>query len=574
MITYKLFLLIITYLTILFIGLYIGLRNQMGGIIVMTKTGFNALNDPFTNKGTAFTEQERKDLSIEGLLPPFVQTLDQQVEQTYAQYQMRDTDLAKRIFLMDIFNENRVIFYKLFSEHVNEFMPIVYDPTIADTIENYSRLFVDPQNAAYISINDQDNIEKTLKNAAGDREIKLIVVTDGEGILGIGDWGLQGVDISVGKLMVYTAAAGIDPKSVLPVVLDVGTNNQKLLDDDLYLGNRQNRVTGDKYYQFVDKFVEIAESTFPNMYLHFEDFGRSNAANILNKYKDKILTFNDDIQGTGIITLAGILGALNISGQKLTDQVYLSFGAGTAGAGILKRIYDAMVEEGLSEEEARKRFYMVDKQGLLFKDTEGLTPEQEPFARDRSEFDNADELTSLDAAVKAIHPTIMVGTSTQPGTFTKEIVQEMASHTERPIIFPLSNPTKLAEATAEDLIKWTDGKALVATGVPAQPVELNGVEYNIGQANNALVYPGLGLGALAVNAKLLSDGMINRAAHSLGGIVDTSKPGAAVLPPVTKLDQFSLTVAEGVAEQAIEEKLSDATDAKAAVENLKWEPKY
>ncbi|MCH4008353.1 malolactic enzyme [Companilactobacillus sp.] len=536
--------------------------------------GFNVLNNPFLNKGTAFTKQERIDLGIEGLVPPFVQTLDQQVEQTYAQYQMRDTDLAKRLFLMEIFNENRVLFYKLFSEHVNEFMPIVYDPTIADTIENYSRLFVDPQNAAYLSINEPDQIEQVLKNAADGRDIKLIVVTDGEGILGIGDWGVQGVDISVGKLMVYTAAAGIDPKSVLPVSLDVGTNNQKLLDDDLYLGNRQPRVTGDKYYDFVDKFVDAAEKTFPNMYLHFEDFGRDNAANILNKYKDKILTFNDDIQGTGIITLAGILGALNISKQKLTDQVYLSFGAGTAGAGILKRIFDAMVEEGLSETEARKRFYMVDKQGLLFTDTEGLTPEQKPFARDRSEFENADELTNLNAVMKAVHPSIMVGTSTQPGSFTKEIIQEMAAHTERPIIFPLSNPTKLAEATAEDLINWTDGKALVATGVPAEPVKLNGVEYHIGQANNALVYPGLGLGALAVNAKLLSDGMINRAAHSLGGIVDPDQPGAAVLPPVTKLDQFSLTVAEGVADQAIKENLSDSTDAKAAVENLKWKPEY
>ncbi|AKP66490.1 malolactic enzyme [Companilactobacillus ginsenosidimutans] len=540
----------------------------------MTDKGFNVLNNPFLNKGTAFSENERKELSLEGLLPPQVQTLDQQVEQAYAQFQMRSSDLAKRIYLMDIFNENRVLFFKLFSEHVNEFMPIVYDPTISDTIENYSRLFVDPQNAAYLSINNQDNIEQVLKNAAGNREIKLVVVTDGEGILGIGDWGLQGVDISVGKLMVYTAAAGIDPKSVLPVILDVGTNNQKLLDDDLYLGNRQKRVAGDEYYQFVDKFVNTAENVFPNMYLHFEDFGRDNAAIILDKYKDKILTFNDDIQGTGIITLAGILGSLNISKQKLTDQVYLSFGAGTAGAGILKRIFDAMVEAGLPEVEARKRFYMVDKQGLLFKDTEGLTPEQKPFARDRFEFDNADELTNLEAVVKAVHPTIMVGTSTQPGSFTKKVVQEMASHTDRPIIFPLSNPTKLAEAKAEDLINWTNGKALVATGVPADPVELNGVTYNIGQANNALVYPGLGLGALAVNAKLLSDGMINRAAHSLGGIVDTTKPGAAVLPPVTKLDQFSLTVANGVAQQAIDEKLSDSTDAKAAVENLKWEPKY
>lgn len=475
---------------------------------------------------------------------------------------------------MDLFNENRTLFFKLFSEHVYDFMPVVYDPTISETIEDYSHLFLDPQNAAYLSIDDPDAIKASLKNAAGGRDIKLVVVTDGEGILGIGDWGLQGVDISVGKLMVYSAAAGVDPKSVLPVVLDVGTNNKSLLNDDLYLGNHHERVTGDKYYDFVDQFVNAAEEAFPNMYLHFEDFGRDNAANILNKYKDQILTFNDDIQGTGIITLAGILGALNISKEKFTDQVYMSFGAGTAGAGITKRIYDAMVSAGLSEEEAKKHFYLVDKQGLLFDDTEGLTPEQKPFTRSRSEFANADALTNLEAAAKAVHPTILVGTSTQPGAFTESIIKEMAAHTARPIIFPLSNPTKLAEAKAEDLLNWTDGKALVATGVPAEPVELNGVTYYIGQANNALVYPGLGLGAMAVNAKLLSDGMINKAAHSLGGIVDPDEAGAAVLPPVSKLDQFSMTVALGVAQQAIDEKLSDATDAQKAIDDIKWEAKY
>lgn len=540
----------------------------------MTKTGLTMLNDPFLNKGTAFTAAERKAQHLEGLLPPFVQTLDQQVEQAYEQYKLRETHLAKRLFLMDIFNENRTLFFKLFSEHVYEFMPVVYDPTIADTIENYSRLFLDPQNAAFLSIDDQDNMAAALKNAAGDRKIRLIVVTDGEGILGIGDWGLQGVDISVGKLMVYTAAAGIDPSMVLPVVLDAGTNNKKLLADDLYLGNHHERVTGAPYYEFVDKFVALAEKQFPDMYLHFEDFGRDNAANILNKYRDHILTFNDDIQGTGIITLAGILGALNISKQKLTDQVYVSFGAGTAGAGIVKRIYDAMVEEGLSAAEAKKHFYLVDKQGLLFSDTEGLTPEQKPFTRDRSEFSNASELTNLAAVVKAVHPTILVGTSTQPGAFTKEVVTEMAAHTSRPIIFPLSNPTKLAEAKAEDLLAWTKGQALIATGIPVDPIEYNGVTYEIGQANNALVYPGLGLGALAVSAKLLSDGMINKAAHSLGGIVDPTKAGAAVLPPVSKLNQFSLTVALGVAQAAIDENLTTAMDAKQAVADLKWTPEY
>ncbi|MSD84641.1 oxaloacetate-decarboxylating malate dehydrogenase [Lactobacillus curvatus] len=534
------------------------------------------LNDPFLNKGTAFTAEERAQFGLTGMLPPHVQTIDDQAKQAYAQYQSKANMLEKRIFLMSIFNENRVLFFKLFSQHVAEFMPVVYDPTIADTIENYSALYVNPQHAAFLSIDDPDSMKTTLANAADGREIKLIVVTDGEGILGIGDWGTQGVDISVGKLMVYTAAAGIDPSQVLPVVLDVGTNRESLLNDELYLGNRHERVRGDRYYDFVDQFVQTAEELFPNMYLHFEDFGRSNAANILNKYKDQIVTFNDDIQGTGIITLAGILGALNISGAKMTDQVYMCFGAGTAGAGITQRIFEEMLQEGLTEEEARSRFYMVDKQGLLFDDDPELTPEQKPFARKRSEFANADELTTLEAAVKAIHPTILVGTSTQPGTFTESIVKEMAAHTERPIIFPLSNPTKLAEATAEDLIKWTDGKALVATGIPAAPVEYNGVTYEIGQANNALVYPGLGLGTIASTAKVLNDEMISKAAHSLGGIVDPTEPGAAVLPPVTKLDVFSQTVANAVAQSAVDQGLNKEpiADVQKAVADMKWVPEY
>lgn len=542
----------------------------------MTEKAMSILNNPYLNKGTAFTKAERDQLGLNGLIPPYIQTLDEQVAQTYAQFQTKANDLEKRLFLMQIFNENRVLFYKLFSEHVVEFMPIVYDPTIADTIENYSELYVQSQNATFLSIDDPDNMETALKNAADGRDIRLIVVTDAEGILGIGDWGTNGVDISVGKLMVYTAAAGIDPSQVLPVVLDVGTNNEKLLKDPMYLGNRHERIKGDRYFEFVDQFVQTAENLFPNMYLHFEDFGRDHAAKILNKYKDRYVIFNDDIQGTGIITLAGILGALNISKQKITDQVYLSFGAGTAGAGILSRIYAEMVENGLSEEEAKKHFYMVDKQGLLFDDDETLTPEQKPFARKRSEFENPEELTDLLSVVKAVHPTIMVGTSTKPGAFTEEVVREMAAHTERPIIFPLSNPTKLAEAKAEDLLKWTDGRALIATGIPVDDIEYNGVTYQIGQANNALVYPGLGLGVIASTAKVLNDTMISKAAHSLGGIVDVSKPGAAVLPPVSKLSEFSQTVAEGIAQSAVDQGLTKETitDVKKAVADTQWTPEY
>ena len=542
----------------------------------MSKKSYEVLNDPFLNKGTAFTKEERKELELIGLLPPQIQTIEEQAEQVYAQYKSKEPLINKRRFLMEIFDTNRTLFYYLFSQHVVEFMPIVYDPVIAENIENYSELYVNPQNAVYLSIDSPETIEESLKNATKDREIRLIVVTDAEGILGIGDWGTNGVDISVGKLMVYTAAAGIDPKSVLPVVLDAGTNRETLLEDKLYLGNRHKRVYGDKYYDFVDKFVQTAEKLFPRLYLHFEDFGRSNAANVLHKYWKTYPVFNDDIQGTGIITLAGILGALKISGEKLTDQKYMCFGAGTAGAGIADRIYQEMLQQGLSENEARSRFYLVDKQGLLFDDMDDLTPEQKPFARKRTEFTNANELTNLEAAVKAVKPTILVGTSTQPNTFTETIVKEMASYTARPIIFPLSNPTKLAEATAENLIKWTDGKALVATGIPADPVEYNGVTYEIGQANNALIYPALGLGAIASTAKLMTNEMISKAAHSLGGIVDTTKPGAATLPPVSKLTEFSQRVAEAVGQCALDQKLNreDITDIKAAIEKIKWIPKY
>ncbi|MBL1126321.1 NAD-dependent malic enzyme [Streptococcus suis] len=537
--------------------------------------GHHILNDPFLNKGTAFSLEERKELGLVGLLPPHVQTIEEQAAQAYAHYQRKDSNIEKRHFLMEIFNTNRTLFYYLFNQHIVEFNPVVYDPVIAESIEQYSDLFVDPQYAAFLSVEHPEDIRDSLKNAAGDRKVRLIVVTDAEGILGIGDWGTQGVDIAIGKLMIYTAAAGIDPTSVLPVVIDAGTNRTELLEHPFYLGNRHERIRGEAYYSFIDQFVETALELFPDLYLHWEDFGRGNAANILNKYKDKIPTFNDDIQGTGIITLAGIYGALDISGESLTDQRYLCFGGGTAGAGIAHRVLLEMINEGLSEEEAYDRFYMVDKQGLLFDDMDDLTPEQRPFARKRSEFENSEELTNLTAVVKTVKPTILVGTSTQPNTFTQEIVEDMCKFTEHPIIFPLSNPTKLAEATAEDLIKWSDGKAFVATGIPSDDINYNGVTYQIGQANNALIYPGLGLGVMASKAKLLTDQMIGAAARSLSGLVDNGKPGAPVLPPVSRLTEFSINVANAVAKKAQEQGLAQVEgDMEEAVQNLKWYPKY
>lgn len=534
------------------------------------------LNNPFLNKGTAFTLEERQELGLIGLLPPYVQTIEEQAAETYAQLQTKANDLEKRLFLMEIFNTNRTLFYYLFSHHLEEFNPIVYDPTIADTIEGYSNLFVNPQYAGYLDINHPEHIEETLRNAAGGRDIRLIVVTDAEEILGIGDWGANGVDISVGKLMVYTGAAGIDPATVLPLVIDAGTNRESLRNNPNYLGNRHERVRGDRYYDFIDKFVNAAEKLFPKLYLHWEDFGRSNAANILEKYRKDIPTFNDDIQGTGIVTLGGIFGSLAVTGEKLTDQVYLCFGGGTAGAGIASRVLREMVTMGLSEEDAYKRFFMVDKQGLLFDDMDDLTPEQRPFAKKRSDYPNADKLTDLLEVVKTVKPTILVGTSTVPNTFTKEVVEAMCENTERPMIFPLSNPTKLAEATAEDLIAWSDGKAFVATGIPADTVSHKGVDYVIGQANNALIYPGLGLGMLASEASLLTDEMIGAAAHSLSDIIDMSKPGAPVLPPFKYVADVSIRVAEVVAKTAQEQGLARAEekDMVKAVQNMKWYPEY
>lgn len=540
------------------------------------KTGFELLDDAFLNKGTAFTESERKKLGLDGLLPPCVEDIETQAQRIYRQMERKTSLIEKRRFLMEVFNFNRTLFFHVFSEHLVELMPIVYDPVIAESIEQYSGQFVNPQCAAFLSIDHPELIEASLKQAAGDRKIRLIVVTDAEGILGIGDWGTNGVDISVGKLMVYTAAAGIDPQTVLPVVLDCGTNRETLLKDPFYLGNRHKRIYGDPYYDFVNQFVETAEKLFPDLYLHFEDFGRSNAAAILKKYQKTYPVFNDDCQGTGIITLAGILGAMKINREKLTNHTYMCFGAGTAGAGIADRIFREMVAQGLSEKEARNHFYMVDKQGLLFDDMDDLTPEQKPFARARSEFDNPEKLNNLTAAVMAVRPTILVGTSTAPKTFTKEIVKAMASWCDHPIIFPLSNPTELAEATAEDIIKWSDGRAMVATGIPAEPVEYNGVTYIIGQANNALIYPGLGLGSIAVNASLLTDEMISSAAHSLSEFLEINVKGAAVLPPVSKLTQFSETVANAVAECAVKQGLNrvQTNDVKKAVKSVIWKPVY
>ena len=541
----------------------------------MTKAS-TILANPYLNKGTAFSLAERQKLGLLGALPPKVRTIEEQATEVYAQFQTKQAGIEQRDFLMDIFNTNRTLFFYLMGQHLEEMMPIVYDPVIADSIENYSQRFLQPQQAAFLSIDDPATIRQRLQNAAAGRDIKLIVVTDGEGILGIGDWGINGVDIAVGKLMVYTAAAGIDPASVLAVGLDVGTNNESLLNNPAYLGLKHRRVTGAAYDQLIDGFVTVAHELFPSALLHFEDFGRANAAKILQRYQERLPIFNDDIQGTGMIALAGVLGALKLSGQQLTDQKFLTFGAGTAGMGIAKMLFDEMVRQGMAPAEAKRHFYLVDVQGLLFDDTPNLTPEQRKFTRQRAEFANADELTDLLAVVKAVQPTVMVGTSKQPGAFSEAVVKEMAAHTARPIIFPISNPTKLIEAMPADLLKWTAGRALVAAGIPVPDATLASQTYRIGQANNALVYPGVGFGAIAVKAKRINEAMLAAAAHALADIVDANQAGAAVLPPVAQLPAFTAKVAEVVAQTALDQGLADPTitDAKQAVAALRWQAKY
>ncbi|MBZ6002836.1 NAD-dependent malic enzyme [Leuconostoc gelidum subsp. aenigmaticum] len=543
---------------------------------MMHAKGYEVLRNPFLNKGTGFTLTERKALGLTGTLPSQVQTIDEQTEQAYQQFQSKTVPLEKRIFLMTLFNENITLFYHLMDQHVSEFMPIVYDPVVADSIEQYNDIYTNPQNATFLSVDKPEDIKQSLINAADGRDIKLIVVTDAEGILGMGDWGVNGVDIAVGKLMVYTAASGIDPASVLPISIDAGTNNQALLENKRYLGNKHARIAGDAYLEFIDQFVTVEQELFPESLLHWEDLGRANAQVILDKYKNKIATFNDDIQGTGMIVLAGVFGALNISKERLIDQTFVTFGAGTAGMGIVNQIFTELQEAGLSAEEAKKHFYLVDKQGLLFDDMSDLTVAQKAFTRTRNEFNHAEELTTLSTVVKEIKPTVLIGTSTQPGTFTEEIVKEMATHTARPIIFPLSNPTKLAEATAENLIKWTDGKALVATGIPAENVEYKGVTYKIGQGNNALIYPGLGFGLVASTAKLLTQKTISAAIHALGGLVDPDQEGAAVLPPVSNLTEFSQKIAEVTAQSVVNQGLNreKISDAKQAVRDAKWSANY
>ncbi|MBV2357462.1 NAD-dependent malic enzyme [Streptomyces sp. J2-1] len=548
--------------------------------------GRAVLADPRLNRGTAFTDAERRALDLVGLIPPGVLTQDEQAERAYGQFQAQSSDLAKSVYLTALHDRNEVLFYRLVGDHLEEMLPIVYTPTVGTAIKRYSNEFRRPR-GVYLSVDAVDDIERSLRASGRDADdIDLIVATDGEGILGIGDWGVGGIDISVGKLAVYTAAAGIDPARTLPVVLDVGTNRQELLDSDLYLGNRHPRVDPDTYDAFIDAYVTAARRVFPHALLHWEDFGPANARRVLNRYRDEVLTFNDDIQGTGAVNLAAVLAGVRAAGMPLREHRIVVFGSGTAGIGVADQLRDAIMEDGVSEDDATAAFWCVDRYGLLTDDQgDKLRDFQVPYARPAEEVadwrrDDSIPGISLEEVVRRVRPTVLIGTSGQGGSFTEAIVKEMAEHTERPIILPMSNPTELAEAVPQDLITWTDGKALVATGSPFPPVEHGGISYEIGQANNALVFPGLGLGAVAARATRVTDRMLRAAADAVARQTDRiSGDGAPVLPPIHDLRATSTEVAAAVAWAAAQDgiartPLKNEAAAKAAVEAAQWAPEY
>ncbi len=542
--------------------------------------GNDVLRNPMLNRGTAFTEAEREALGLDGLLPSAVSSMDGQVRRTEQQYRGQPDPLAKHVYLASLRDRNEVLFYRLLSEHLEEMLPIVYTPTIGDVIERFSHDYNRPR-GVFLSIDEPDGIEGALRAyGLGPDDCDLIVATDSEGILGIGDQGVGGVQISIGKLTVYTAAGGIHPRRVIPVVLDVGTDNLRLLDDPMYLGNRHPRVRGRRYDDFIDAFVTAATTLFPNALLHWEDFGASNARRVLERYAPTCCTFNDDMQGTAAVVLAAVFAGLRATGARLRDQRVVVYGAGTAGIGIADMLRDAMVREGLSREEATQRFWALGSRGLL---TEERAPElrdfQVPYARPAGEtagWAAADGAIGLAEVVARARPTILIGTSTQRGAFSEPIVRTMAASAERPVILPLSNPTSLCEALPEDLLAWTDGRALVATGSPFPPVHHDGTEHVIAQANNALVFPGLGLGVSVVRARRVSTGMLTAAAAAVAELSDAGTPGSALLPPVDDLRSVSAAVGTAVAQAAAAEGLAQVElhDPVRQVHAAMWRPEY
>ncbi|WP_432280710.1 NAD-dependent malic enzyme [Streptomyces luomodiensis] len=536
------------------------------------------LTDPLRNRGVGFTQADRDELGLTGRLPSAVLTLEQQAQRAYQQLQAQDGDLAKNVYLEQLHDRNETLYYKVLTDHLVELLPVVYDPTVGEAIEKYSHEYRRPR-GVFLSIDRPEDIEKAFATLQlGPEDVDLIVCSDAEQILGIGDWGVGGIQIAVGKLAVYSAAAGIDPARVIPVSLDVGTDREALLKDPLYLGNRHPRVRGADYDAFIETYLRTASAMFPRALLHFEDFGPSNARRILETYGGYRI-FNDDMQGTGAITLAAALSAIKVSDVPMREQKVVVFGAGTAGVGIADQLRDAMVRDGAGRRQATAQVWLIDKPGLLTRGTSDLRDFQQSYARDPSEvadWRKDDGGISLLETVKQVKPTILLGTSTVHGAFTREVVEAMAEGTERPIILPLSNPTSRIEAMPADVIAWSKGKALVAAGIPVPPVEHDGVTYEIAQANNALLYPGLGLGTIVSGASRVTDGMLLAAARAVADQVDVSAPGASLLPPVENLRKSSAMTAAAVVETAVSEGVatSEPADPGQAVRQAMWEPVY
>ncbi|MDQ4031811.1 MAG: NAD-dependent malic enzyme [Actinomycetota bacterium] len=542
--------------------------------------GRAVLASPSINRGTAFTIEEREELGLTGLLPTAVSTLDGQVRRVYGQYRAQANDLRRWVYLANLRDRNEVLFYRLLCEHIAEMLPVVYTPTVGLAIERFSHEFRRPH-GVFLSLDRPEDVEVSFRNCGmGAEDVDLIVATDSEGVLGLGDQGVGGIEIAIGKLAVYTAAAGIHPHRVLAVVLDTGTDNVALLDDETYLGARHARVRDQRYDDLVEAYVTTATKLFPNAMLHWEDFGAGNARRILNKYADQVCTFNDDLQGTAAVVLAAALSAVRAAGTRIRDQRVVIHGAGTAGLGIADMMRDVMIREGLSRAEATARFYALGSRGLLVDDAPNLRDFQLPYARSAAEVagwsTDAGTTVTLANVVSAARPTMLIGTSKQAGAFTEAIIRKMAAHTDRPIIMPLSNPTSKCEALPEDLIRWTGGRALVATGSPFPPVFHGGITHRIAQANNALVFPGLGLGVTVTRARRINQPMIAAAADAVARLSDATAAGEPLLPPVEDLRTVSTAVAVAVAVAATEEGLAQVPvdDPVLQVRQAMWWPEY
>jgi malate dehydrogenase (oxaloacetate-decarboxylating) len=547
-----------------------------------TLRGRQILTEPRINKGTAFSDEERASLGLVGLVPPGHLTLEQQASRIYAQFLRQSTNLARNVLLNELHDRNRVLYYRVLVDHLSEMLPVIYTPTVGEAIENYSHEYRRPR-GVYLSVDNPELIEQSLRALGmGADDVDLIVATDAGAILGIGDWGVGGMSIAVGKLAVYTAAGGISPGRAVPVMLDVGTDRQSLLDDPLYVGNRHPRVPQEEYDEFIAGFVAAVRKVFPRALLHWEDMSPAHARRLLAQYRDELPSFNDDVQGTGAVNLAAVLAAVKATGVDLAAHRIVIFGAGSAGTGIADQLVAALRAEGLPAELARSAFWAVDRYGLIVAGDQRMSADQLRYARSADEVadwrhDEALGGIALAEVVRRIHPTVLIGTSARGGAFTEDIVKDMAAHTERPVIMPMSNPTELAEARPADVIEWTGGRALVASGSPFPPVDYRGTRYVIAQANNALVFPGLGLGAITAKARAITDNMLSAAAHAVAGLVDAGPPGSPLLPEVAALRETSLAVAVAVTQAAAEDAVAGAplaADVREQVRAQMWQPVY